>query len=286
MTSETHHGPIYLLGASGKLGRMVLANWRGKSGEDVEIIPVYRTAGKGEQALIWRPGSPVPAGLTGSAVLALWGVTGNDPRSLRVNTELAIAAMEFSAAVGARRVLHCSSAAVYTPAPGALAEEAATGGPSPYGQAKFAMEQALDQWQADNPDGPEACSLRIGNVAGADSLFANMRPGDVITLDRFKDGSGPRRSYLAPADLTLGMFACLKIDVLPKVMNLAAPVPTEMDALANAAGCEVQWRAAPDTAAQVVWLDTARMNGIYPINTGCGAADYLVRDAASTGVWP
>ena len=82
------------------------------------------------------------------------------------------------------------------------------------------------------------------------------------------------------------MFACLKSDVLPKVMNLAAPVPTEMDVLANAAGCEVQWRAAPDTAAQVVWLDTARMNGIYPINTGCGAADYLVRDAASTGVWP
>jgi nucleoside-diphosphate-sugar epimerase len=271
---------MLMLGASGKLGRMLRAVWRDENGQGIEIIPVYRQSGQGEGA-VWAPGQPVGDLPRVDVVLALWGVTRGDGDALRKNAVLAEQAMALGAALGANRVLHCSSAAVYRPGPDPLSESAPTVPPGAYGSAKLEMERAIFKRGAEGQ-----VLMRIGNVAGAESLFHNMKPGGRITLDRFSDGSGPARSYVAPQLLARAVAALSLPDAPDGVVNVAAPRSTEMAAIARAANCDVAWRDAPATAIPLVALDTTRLQSICAMAAVEADARHLVSQALATGCWP
>ena len=130
---------VLLLGAGGKLGRMVRAAWPAVS--DRRLVPVTRGAGDG--ALRWVPGTPHDDLPRVGAVVALWGVTGRAPHALAMNSHLAEQAQNLALALGATRVIHCSSAAVYVPADTPVSEVTDPAPPTPYGQAKLAMERRL-----------------------------------------------------------------------------------------------------------------------------------------------
>ncbi|WGW04627.1 NAD-dependent epimerase/dehydratase family protein [Tropicibacter oceani] len=219
------------------------------------------------------------------AIVALWGVKPGPGADLDQNAALGLAAMELGRALGAKKVLHASSAAVYQPGPVPLHEEASLIPPSGYGAAKVAMEAKIARWQADNPGGPDSVLMRIGNVAGADSLFANLGRGARIRLDRFPDGTAPRRSYIAPQDLAAAILALVGSDLTGPV-NVCAPMATGMDQIALAAGAEIDWVPAPDSALPVVQLDCSRLQSIHEFPQDSAKAAYLVNAARATGVWP
>ncbi len=287
MAKQEHHGGILVLGASGQLGRMLRRYWA--SSQDTapshgsEVYWQYRRRPGPETHghwLQWCPGDPVSGDLGPiRAILALWGVTPAHAKTasdLAQNAKLALQAQDLAREIGAGLVLHCSSAAVYEPrpaAPGAFPETRAGGQINAYGAAKLAMETALMDWAEAHPRGARAVSLRLANVVGADSLFAAIggalgRSGDhTITLDQFDDGEGPWRSYLTMPDLAhvVDRLVASPPKRLPRVLNVAAPQPVAMEALARAAGCGVNWRPAPDSAARMVALDTSALRQIVPL---------------------
>jgi len=257
-----------VLGSSGKLGKMLRHHWRDFPAEDRAIYWQYRENPL-DEGVRWQPGAPMPGKLPKvDAIVALWGVTPGPGRVLAENRLLALQAMELAQVIGATRVLHCSSAAVYPPGPDPLTEEDAGGDINAYGTAKLAMEAALAEWAKAHPAGPKSCAMRIANVVGADSLFAAIKRGDgPITLDRFDDGEGPRRSYVTVSVLARSieaLLACSEAD-LPDVVNVATPGPVAMAALAQAAGCDIAWRPAPKAAAPMVALDTTRLGKLVPL---------------------
>ncbi|MDQ2090955.1 NAD-dependent epimerase/dehydratase family protein [Marimonas arenosa] len=273
MQQERH---ILVLGASGKLGRMLRNLWRDAPPPGLSIHWQYRKNPQGD-GLVWQPGAPAPSDLPEiDAVVALWGVTPGPGRDLAENSRLAVAAMALAKALGAGRVLHCSSAAVYEPGPEPRAEPEAGGAVNAYGAAKLAMEAAIAEATASG--GPPSCAMRIANVVGADSLFAAIdRGAGRITLDRFDGGAGPRRSYLSVPTLARALQALVTcpIDALPDVVNLADPEPYEMEELARAAGCAVDWRPAPPSAAAMVELDTGRLQRLTGVLPRTSATDII-----------
>lgn len=277
---------VFVLGASGKLGRMVCSAWAPRS---FRVVPVLRSGPVPAGALHWVPGGPVPPRDKVRAIVALWGVTPGPGKALSDNTRLALAAMDLGERVGADVVLHCSSAAVYRSGPDPLSEQAAghtSGGqpPSDYGRAKLDMERAIAA--RTNPTGPRQIVMRIGNVAGADSLFANLAPAVAVTLDRFPDGDGPARSYIAAKDLASVIEALILSDTARGIYNISAPVPTKMADLVYAASANLIWREAPQAAAQRVWLDTGKLQSVIDIPQEAASAEHLVQAARIGGVWP
>lgn len=273
---------MLILGANGKVAGMVRASWAARSDAPV-VTPVARKAAKGLVA--WVPDAPMDVLPNADVVVALWGVTPGPGARLGVNTNLALSAMRVAQSVGADRVLHCSSAAVYGPAERMLVEGDSCDPASPYGAAKVTMEQALAVFAARHPEGPRPVALRIGNVAGADSLFASLRRMGAITLDRFPDGAGPLRSYIAPGDLArvIESLAAAPLNDLSSVYNVSAPKPTGMDAIAKAAGREVIWRDVPANPMQNVVLDTTRLAALCPLAVACATPEHLVADVQKWG---
>lgn len=271
---------MLILGASGKLGRALRAFWRVDQPQDIEIVPVFRRESIAEGAVFWQPGESVRGLPKADVVLALWGVTGGNPQALSANAALARAAIELGAGTGAQQVLHCSSAAVYGRVPGPLREDTPCRPANAYGESKCAMERVIH-----NARGATQTILRIGNVAGADALFANMLPGARVTLDRFDSGAGPARSYIAPTDLGAVILAVVRSGT-GGIVNVAAPRPTAMAEIAEAARCAVDWHAAPASALETVQLDTARLSDICPLPVSAASAAHLVEDARRTGIWP
>ncbi|MCM2561994.1 NAD-dependent epimerase/dehydratase family protein [Lutimaribacter sp. EGI FJ00013] len=211
----------------------------------------------------WSPGQPWPGPRRARAIVALWGVVPGKG-ALADNTVLALAAQDLALQLGAERVLHCSSAAVYAPAPAPQAEEAANP-QSDYGHAKLAMEQALQDWAGEHPEGPAFCAMRIGNVAGADSAFAAIARGGPVTMDRFADGGGPRRSYLSHAMLAQAVDALLScpLSSLPRVVNLADRGVIDMADLVRAAGRALLWNDTGRTGSTIT-LDLACLSRLTP----------------------
>lgn len=263
-------GIILVLGGNGRLGRALRHQWR----EARNVLWQARAPGAD---LVWSPGQPWPGPAQVSAIVALWGVVPG-AGDLTENAALALAAQDLGAALGADRVLHCSSAAVYVPDPALRPED--TANPSnPYGTAKLAMEQALHAWCTDHADGPAACALRIGNVAGADSVFASIARGGPVTMDRFADGHGPRRSYLDHATLgrvVQALLACPRAD-LPEVVNVANAGVIDMADLVRAADRRLIWRDAGHQG-HTVALDLSRLRRI--VDPGPTDPATLLADAA------
>lgn len=257
---------VVVLGAGGRLGRMVRAFWQSPA----PLVPMD-----------WRGGMPFPDGAAGT-ILALWGSVEDPSR----HPGLAVAALDLGVALGAERVVHCSSAAVYARASGMLSEGAVTAENSLYSGAKLAMEQGIARWHDAHPDGPRSVILRIGNVAGADSLFGNLRPGGHVTLHRFPDGQGPRRSYLAPIDLCRALERIVGAGQMQGTFNLAAPGPTAMEAIARAANASIHWENAPGDATASVHLDVSKLLHALPGLALQSDPGFLVENARASGVWP
>ncbi|WP_254695228.1 NAD(P)-dependent oxidoreductase [Leisingera sp. NJS201] len=153
---------------------------------------------EGAEALLCLAG-PVPGrGLAGAA-------------DMDDHIRLGEAAVRAGAAAGCR-VLLASSAAVYG-AQGGLLDEAAPLQPAnAYGAAKAEMERRCAALGAEL--GVPVCALRIGNIAGLDAILGGWREGFV--LDRFADGSSPRRSYIEVQALAQVLAALLVQPVLPR----------------------------------------------------------------------
>ncbi len=282
MTATPQRLKILLLGASGKLGRMLQSVWASDGDQDIEIIPVFRTQRGAETGLIWGPGSDPQDLPKVNAIAAFWGVTGDNRLALEANITLAEHAIVLGERLGAGCVLHCSSQAVYEAGEAPLTEAAICAPASSYGAAKLAMERAVQR--ARTPIAQHI--LRIGNVAGADSLFANLRPGDEVTIDRFADGTGPARSYIGPGDLARVVTTLSRHTMSLGPVNVAAPIATYMDEIARAAGASIIWKTAPETALPRVMLETTRLQALCPLSADAGNAARLVEDARATGVWP
>lgn len=273
---------VLLVGGTGRVGRMLRHHWAlDAKAPRLVVQSRQELPGCGDQVL-WSPLAG-PQGLEPqlqrlglpdlTAMIVLAGVTpgitaAGEPADLEDNLRLAEACLAAARALGIGRVLLASSAAVYGAAADghAFDEQAPLNPVNPYGAAKLRMERACQPWRA---AGMDLCLLRIGNVAGADALLgANHRPDGLspqIVIDRFADGGGPVRSYIAAGALThvLVQLTCLPT-ALPPVLNIAAPEPVAMVALAQAAGWAPGFRPAPSSAHQRIVLDCGLLAGICP----------------------
>lgn len=264
MTHQRHDAPVLVLGSTGQLGTLLRHHWRDR--QDVTwqarqqgAAPVLEWSVQDDLTKLTRR---LPRA---RAVVALWGVRADTAGVLGDNTELALRAIGIARATGADRVLHCSSAAVYRPGPNPLSETDIPAPINAYGQAKLKMEQTIAAAQGRDPTGPRNIVMRIGNVIGADSLSRAMmqacRNGTAVTLDRFANGAGPRRSFLSAAGLarSIAWLVDGPSQALPRVINLAATRATDMADLVRHAGLDLAWRKAPPTAVPLVELDTSRL---------------------------
>jgi len=283
---------VLVLGASGRLGAMLRQYWPDELRTMWQFrCPVDRR-GVGHHAMdhhavdhrdtvIFDPlgkGVELPRC---DVVVGLAGIVSGPDAALRGNTDLALAAVDLGAKLGARRVFLSSSAAVYGYQPSPLAEDGPTRPQSPYGTEKLRMEAAaLAQSKA---LGVPVTVLRIGNVAGADALLGQAGLGQdglgqakteqagtgPIMLDQFADGQGPRRSYIGPkafADVMakLAGLAATGRD-LPNHINLALPGSVAMADMLRAAAIPFEWRTAPAQALPEVALDVGRLAALMPV---------------------
>ncbi len=241
---------------------MLRAVWAAAPPGDLHLWYQSRGGLAEGNAICWSPGDD-PAKLPGcDAVIALWGQTGADAGAFDDNINLARHARAVALACGATRLLHLSSAAVYGPAQNAR-ETTPLAPINPYGQSKRAMEEVVAGFR---DAGLHHCCLRLANVVGADSLAAGLLGNAPVTLDRFADGAGPRRSYIGAGDLAAVFTALARspAEHLPAVLNVAAHEPIAMQDLIAAAGKRITWRDAPDTAVQEVTLDTSALKRLLP----------------------
>jgi nucleoside-diphosphate-sugar epimerase len=251
-----------ILGATGKVGQALAKVWPDSAGlwqhRPGTAHPVI--AGFPGKSLEWdilgSAPPPLPKGLTGVVVLA--GVTEGGDTALERNTDLALTAVEAAQAAGIPRVLVASTQAVYGTESLRVNEATPCKPAAPYGKAKRAMEIALAGRSG-------VTCLRLGNVAGSDSLFRAAQDGPV-TLDRFPDGHGPRRSYIGPETLAHVLTRLLDPALtLPPVMNVASPGLVGMDAILRTAQVSFETRAAPAHALQALELDVSKLLEFVPL---------------------
>ncbi|MEQ8897751.1 MAG: NAD-dependent epimerase/dehydratase family protein [Roseovarius sp.] len=260
MTQFPQAADILLTGAGGRLGRL-LRHAAARDGTGPRRLAFQsRRPGTG---LTWAPGDALSALPRCDTVVALWGRTGGDAAALAENGALVAFSHAVAMACGARRLFHLSSAAVY--GPGRHMNEATPPRPAAeYGRAKLAMEGEV----AGLPRNDRIAHgiLRLANVVGADSLAPGLRGAGPVGMDRFEDGGGPIRSYIAPGDLlrVLTGLADLQPDDLPDTLNIAAPAPVRMEDLVGARRLDVDWRPAPPSATHEVSLDAARISALLP----------------------
>jgi nucleoside-diphosphate-sugar epimerase len=212
------------------------------------------------------------------ALVALGGATSGDAAALAANVDAARAALEAALRDGVARVFLLSSAAVYGRAPPPLRAEAAPSPASAYGASKAEVETMAARWRAERPGAPDIVVLRLGNVAGADALFANLTPGAVPRIDAWPDGSTPRRSYVGPVTLARILTALARAPALPPVLNLAAPGSVAMGDLATAAGHGWEAVPAPPSALAEVRLDTAPLERLFAFPPEASTAGGLVAE--------
>ena len=262
---------VICVGSSGRVGCLVSAFWQRDPESATRTVLQSRRIDSVTDAasLKWDPmdGSGELCDWVGQygklqAMIVLAGVTPGQGKDLSLNTDIAVACVTAAAAAGIPRVLVASSSAVYGAGDGtAFRETSACQPANAYGEAKLAMEHACHEHAKADLD---VCCLRIGNVAGADALLLNVAelgPDEPVVIDTFADGRGPVRSYIGPKSLARVLNKLAVHDtVLPPALNIAAPDPISMDALAQAAGQPWTAKPAHSAAQQSITLDTMLLN--------------------------
>ena len=274
LETEQREWPLWLLmGASGRIGRMLMRHWTGAPPVGLHIVPQHRGPGPG---LVWGPlDGPDPlielarsrGGIAGLIVLS--GVTPAPGADLAGNGALILASVTAAQTAGIGRLLVASSSAVYGGGMGLpLGEDDLTLPVNDYGRAKLVAEAICDQARQ---TGLAVTALRIGNVAGADALLVNASralyaegEANALRIDRFADGCGPLRSYIGPATLAAVLETLMRhSDPLPDCLNIAAPAPVSMESLATAAGAPWQFVPAPPTSFQQITLNCGRLTALH-----------------------
>ncbi|WP_299047634.1 NAD(P)-dependent oxidoreductase [uncultured Tateyamaria sp.] len=247
---------IVVLGAGGKLGRLLRPRWPTDAvwttRDDVDINDTKRLTRVLTQA---------------DAVFCLAGATHGAAVPMAHNIDVAQRTLD--AAQGAHVFLF-SSAAVY----GALSSPRPEAGPtspqSAYATAKLKMEEMA----ATHPN-PCTC-LRLGNVAGADAILGGWAPG--FQLDQYPDGNTPARSYIGPGTLAHVLVQLTTSTDPPAVLNIAAPGTVAMGDLLDAAG--LRWTAKPATDRTIgkVQLDTTQLERMIRFEPKDSTAAGIVAD--------
>ncbi len=201
------------------------------------------------QTLTWDILGETPPEVRPSAVICLAGGPG-----IAENAALAEAAVTF--AKGAP-LLFASTQAVYGPQAGALREGDLCQPQGEYGITKLAAEQVLAPH-------PNATSLRIGNLVGADMLSRKMAAGPVA-LDQFLDRQGPRRMMIGPQAFGQALIDLLALDQTPQVLNLAQPGLVAMGAMLDAAGATWRWQPAPAGALPRLDMDVTLVRSLIDL---------------------
>lgn len=276
--AQTVNGPL-ILGATGLVGRALARVWPADAAPALWQHRPGATPPRSGAGLEWDIlKTPLPElATTPSGMIVLAGVTAGDPAALALNTDLAQAAVAAARQAGIGRVLVASSQAVYGTALPRVSEATPCQPVSPYGRAKLDMEQALAGIAG-------VTLLRVGNVAGADSLLlaASKR---VPVLDRFADGQGPLRSYIGPVTLARVLIRLLDPELdLPPVLNVASPGLVAMSDLLVAARQPFSWTEAPPSALPRLELDVARLAALVPLEPV--RADLLIEEARQGGWAP
>lgn len=255
----TRPARILVLGASGRLGTMLRRHWC-----EAGLHPIWqfreapRDALLLDEILVFDPLSGPPVSAPVDLVISLAGIVPGKGE-LSLNIDLGLAAVNCAIALNARHVMLSSSAAVYGASTKPFCEEDAAYPLSSYGMAKLEMEDiALGLAQR---HGLQATMLRIGNVAGADALLGQR--GTRRNLDQFASRQGPVRSYIGPRGLSAVLTSLMRRAYsgisLPERLNIALRGGVAMADLCKAAGLEVTWQPAPETAVETVVLDAARL---------------------------
>jgi len=271
-----HKGPLLVLGATGSLGRLMRAVWP----HDTPTLWQSRRPQTGYVACdILKDADRLAQIMEGArAVVCLAGVTGARARqtgaSLRDNSLLAQATVQAAARSGVPRVFLASSAAVYGRAQSPLHERTIGTALSPYGQAKYEMEQAA--CALGDAQGVQVCNLRIGNVAGADAILGEWQQD--FALDTFADGSTPRRSYIGPESLAKVIVTLSSAQSTQRYLNVASPRATAMGDLLDAAGLGWTSRAATPQSIACVMLDTGTLQGYMRLSEDTSRASELVAE--------
>ncbi|MGJ5619479.1 NAD-dependent epimerase/dehydratase family protein [Sulfitobacter sp. MF3-043] len=246
-----------LLGASGKLGQMLRQMW--PVPDDLVCHSRYERPGFVSFDLCRDFDAVRKHFESARAVVCLSGVTARHARqsgdAFSLNTDLALAAVQAARDAGVGRVFLVSSAAVYGRAGGVLDESGRCDPLSDYGRAKLDMENAGLKKAADI--GQQTTVLRIGNVAGADSILGGWT--DDMAIDQLPDGRTPRRSYIGPDTLANVVCRLTQVVGLPDIMNVAAPGTVEMGRLLDAAGLPWVPRKAAVNVIENVELSTGRL---------------------------
>ncbi|MCL1629055.1 NAD-dependent epimerase/dehydratase [Roseibaca sp. V10] len=248
---------VLVMGASGRLGAYLRQFWPG-----LAVAPQWQyRANAPAGALLWAPlQDRVPDCAPVDTVLCLSGVT--QGAALAQNTDLALAALEAARALGARRVVLTSSAAVYGATCGPHDEDETCHPITPYGVAKLAMERAA----LAQADMLKVTCLRIGNVAGADALLGGLALAGVPRLDQFADGRAAHRAYIGPMTLARVLaHLCCHPKRLPSVLNVAQPGLICMDTMLAAAQVTWEWRPAPSTARAELGLHVGCLQALCPV---------------------
>ena len=275
---------LLVTGANGRIGGALRAIWAENMVCGLPVLWHGRRAGPGVD-LVWDIGENLPVGLPpGLIILHLAGLTQGSVQELAENQRVTEAVCVAARAAQAIHVFVMSSAAVYAPGPGFLTEEDAPAPVSPYGQAKLAAERA-----AENSLGHGGLTLlRLANLAGADALLGNCRPGQTVTLDPI-DGQagGPERSYIGPHELAQVLSGLALVGQgagLPRVLNVAQPGVVAMADLLTARGHP--WVFGPPRAAAIprVALSTNRLAALLPLAPATPAG--LIADLDRVAGWP
>lgn len=287
--SEVIETSLIVTGASGRVGRALRAVWGGR----VAGLPVLWSARKAGQDidLVWNIGiEPAPPLPRRAIFLHLAGQTRGSEAELAENRRSAKALGACARAADARHVFFMSSVAVYPPGPGLIAEDQAVDPTSAYAKAKLAAEVAI---RLAVPEG-RLTLLRLGNLAGADTLLTSARAAILqqcpVALDPVAgQPGGPERSYIGPQALAHVLAALIGMAAqgmaLPDVLNLAQPPALRMADLLTAAGAN--WHFGPPRAGVIrrVAVDVARLAALVSLPQA--TAETVIADLNGLkDVWP
>ncbi len=278
---------VLVIGGTGRVGRMLRRHWDSAAPRDIVLTWQSRDTNRDIRWDAANGAAALAAHGPFDRVLVLAGVTPAQDADLDQNAAIARAAMAAAAQMGAAHVLLASSSAVYGTARTRPYTEADEPDPSnPYGMAKLEAERAV----LEALNGPPACAMRIGNVLGADALMLNAARAQhaaPVTLDRFRDGNGPLRSYIGPVTFARVLETLLhKGPTLPDILNVAAPAPVAMQTLLELSGTPYVTRPASSDAVQTITLDCSALTLLHPFGSGAATAGAMLgewhgaRDAA------
>ena len=276
--------PVLVTGASGRVGRALRVLW-GPALHRIHPILWQSRQLSASDDLFWDIGkNPLPVLPKALIVLHLAGKTSGGAQDLAQNALITTEVCAAAVAAEARHMFMMSTAAVYAPGPLPLNEAVPPAPQNPYGAAKLAAEDIAVQVMRGR-----LTILRLANLAGADALLGNAKPGVPVLLDPIAGQmGGPERSYIGPrvlADILAVLIRRAATGLpLPQLLNLAQQPPLAMADLLQARG--QPWRFGPPRTAAVpcVALNTDRLTALTQVPRTSPQA--LISDLDSVPGWP